>query len=202
MGVANFTSSQELTKMSDSLDLAPNNRRARFFFWLGVFVMPVFWSWFTLAGVFTRKERIMAFSGLVLFAVVIIVGWQRLEDYFDLLTIGWPLVIGWLTVALWGWLFFRLQLSVTLIEVIILIDVVAIAQPLNCWVRYFGRPFTIDWLVLPLIPLVLHLWLEPARVGFSKLERKRRVWQLLQFRKARAWWRRHCTFRSRSTKTR
>lgn len=170
--------------------MLPINRRTRFFFWLGVFVLPVFWSWFTLAGSFTRKERIIAFSWLVLFAVVIIIGWHRLEAYVDLLAIGWPLVIGWLTIALWGWLFFRLQLSVTLIEVFVLIELIAIGRPFDRWVGHFGRPFSIDWLLLPLIPSVIHLGLEPARALNAKLERKCRAWQLIRFRRVRSWWRR------------
>jgi len=45
------------------------NRRTQFFFWLGVFVLPLFWSWFTLALTFTRRERAIAFLWMSVFVV-------------------------------------------------------------------------------------------------------------------------------------
>jgi hypothetical protein len=45
---------------------AQEEPRQRLFFWLGVFVLPVFWSWFTLGRTYTRSQRVVAFTWLAL----------------------------------------------------------------------------------------------------------------------------------------
>ena len=63
--------------MSES-DPAPQpvdlrDSRGRDFFWLGVFVLPLFWSWFTLSSKFTRRERVAALLWMGVFAGVLLI---------------------------------------------------------------------------------------------------------------------------------
>ncbi len=49
--------------------LIKEDERRQFFFWLGVFVLPLFWSWFTLSRKHTRRERVAAFLWLAVFGI-------------------------------------------------------------------------------------------------------------------------------------
>lgn len=51
--------------------LSPSDQRRRLFFWLGVAVLPVFWSWFTLGRRFSRWQRKLAFGWMGLYLVLL-----------------------------------------------------------------------------------------------------------------------------------
>lgn len=156
--------SQEPTSAPATDSTPMQEPRERFFFWLGVFVLPVFWSWFTLGRAFTRRERVVAFAWLAVSACWVGFQWQALEEHWTLLTIGYPIVIGWVTFSLLAWLGYRLGMRPsTLIEVVFWVCVgpyfLHLMDPFYLAV---GKPFTVFWLLPPLILALLHLMLEPV----------------------------------------
>lgn len=144
--------------------------RGRFFFWLGVFVLPLFWSWFTLSRKFTRRERIVAFLWLAVFGMWLLQQRNALADQFETLSFVYPAILGWMTVALYVWLFFRTGFSVTFIEIIVLVDVVEVIQPSILFVDFVGQPFKWAWLLPAGIAILLHLTLEPLGLGRGSRE--------------------------------
>lgn len=145
-----------------------NNPRRQFFFWLGVFVLPLFWSWFTLSRKHTRRERIVAFLWLAVFGVWLLQQRSELVERFETLAFVYPAVLGWVTVALYVWLFFRsgcFFFSITPIEIIVLVDVLGVIQPSIFFVDRVGKPFDWEWLLPAGIAVVAHLVLEPLGLG-------------------------------------
>lgn len=157
---------QKTTDAAPETDTTPAQEpRERRFFWLGVFVLPVFWSWFTLGRAFTRSDRVVAFSWLALTACW--ADWQRqsLAAHWTLLSIGYPIVIGWVTLSLLAWLCYRLGLRPsTLIEIVFLVCVIGpyLMHLMDPFYVAVGQPFTASWLLPPLILALLHLMLEPV----------------------------------------
>lgn len=144
--------------------------RGRDFFWLGVFVLPLFWSWFTLSRKFARRERVAAFLWMAVFAGVLLLQRRALAEQFETLSVVYPVVLGWVTVALYVWLIFRSGFSVTPIEIIVLVDVLGVIQPSILFVDLVGKPFEWKWLLPALIAVVAHLVHEP--LGLVRAGRK------------------------------
>lgn len=143
------------------------DERRQFFFWLGVFVRPLFWSWFTLSRKHTPRERIVAFLWLAVFGVWLLQQRSSLAERFETLAFVYPAVLGWVTVALYVWLFFRVGFptNITFIEVIVLVDVLALIHPSIFFVDRVGKPFDWEWLLPAGIAVVAHLVLEPLGLG-------------------------------------
>lgn len=139
--------------------------RGRDYFWLGVFVLPLFWSWFTLSRKFTGRERVAAFLWMAVFAAGLVHQRGALMERFDTLSVVYPVVLGWVTVALYVWLIFRSGFSVTPIEIIVLVDVLGVLHPSILFVDLVGRPFEWEWLLPALLAVVAHLVLEPLGLG-------------------------------------
>lgn len=140
------------------------DRRTQFFFWLGVFILPVFWSWFTVGKEFTRRERVIAFLWMASF-----LGWALLQRsevarHWEEVSVVYPAILGWVTVALAVWLIFRLGLRpATIIELIVFIDVIAIIRPSTFFVDRYFQPFHWLWAAAPLAVALLHLAVEPLQ---------------------------------------
>ncbi len=148
------------------------DERREFFFWLGVFVLPLFWSWFTLSRKHTRRERVAAFLWLAVFGVWLLHERSALAERFETLAFVYPAVLGWVTVALYVWLFFRsgFPTNITFIEVIVLVDVLGVIQPSIFFVDRVGQPFKWEWLLPAGIAVVAHLVHDP--LGLGRTERK------------------------------
>jgi len=142
------------------------DQRKQFFFWLGVFVLPLFWSWFTLAKAFTRRERLIAFLWMAVFVVWLLHQRSAVAGGFQTVSITYPAVLGWLTIALFVWLLFRIRFIPTIIEIIVLIDLLAVFHPSTVFADRTGQPFDWQWLLPPIIVALAHLTVEP-------LERRR-----------------------------
>lgn len=139
--------------------------RERLFFWLGVFVLPVFWSWFTLRRNFTRSQRLVAFSWLALTACWALWQWQSLAEHWTFVSIGYPIIAGWLTLSLLAWWCYRLGMRPsTVFEVAFWGFVIGpyLLHLLDPFYLAVGKPFTPFWLLPPLILALLHLMLEPV----------------------------------------
>lgn len=153
--------------------LIKKDARRQFFFWLGVFVLPLFWSWFTLARNYTRRERVVALLWLAVFGGWLLQQRSVLVDQFETLAFVYPAVLGWVTVALYVWLFFRsgyFFISITPIEIIVLVDVLGVIHPSIFFVDRVGKPFDWEWLLPAGIAVVAHLLIEP--LGLGRTERK------------------------------
>jgi hypothetical protein len=142
------------------------NTREHTFFWLGVFVLPMFWSWFTLGRNFTRSQRVAAFSWLALTVAFIVCRWQALTEHLTLVAIGYPIVVGWVTIALLAWLCYRTGLfPLTLLELFFMFVILAphASYFMNPFAGAIGRPFDPALLLLPTILVILHLALAPLK---------------------------------------
>ena len=137
------------------------DQRKQFFFWLGVFVLPLFWSWFTLAGAFTRRERFIAFLWLAVFVAWLFHQRSEVPGELQRVSITYPAVLGWLTIALFVWLLFRIRFVPTIIEIIVLMDVLAIFHPSTLFTDRLGQPFDWQWLMPPFVVALAHLAVEP-----------------------------------------
>ncbi|WP_038167135.1 hypothetical protein [Verrucomicrobium sp. BvORR106] len=146
------------------------DRRKQFFFWLGVFVLPLFWSWFTLAGSFTRRERLVAFLWLAVFIAWLFQARATVLGEFHLLAVTYPVVLGWLAMALLMWLIFRLRFVPTLIESIILIDLLAVLSPSKLFQDRIDQPFDWMWLAAPTALAMAHVVVEPLNHWLTKLK--------------------------------
>ena len=153
------------------------DQRQHFFFWLGVFVLPLFWSWFTLAKSFTRRERVIAFLWLVVFSVWGFRQKMAIKDQVEVISLTYPAILGWITIALVVWFLFRIRIIPTIIEIIVLIDVVGMLGPSRLFIDLVGQPFDWQWLVPLVIVSLAHLVVEPlaqicsSREGSQKTEK-------------------------------
>ena len=138
------------------------NRRKQTFFWLGVFVLPLFWSWFTLTKAFTGRQRFVAFFWMAISVIWLIHQRSSVVDGWQLVSITYPAILGWLTISLFVWLIFRIGFfPVTIIEIIVLIDALAVLHPSILFVDRIGQPFNWQWLIPPLAIALAHLAVEP-----------------------------------------
>lgn len=144
------------------------NRRTQFFFGLGVIVLPVFWSWFTLARGFSNRERFAAFAGMAVTLGFLAANWPALEEFGSLVAYGYTIVLESLTLALWAWLVYRIGVRITLIEGFMLFFVFGNPRLFFDLQHDVGRPFSWLWFVPPLIPAILHLLVDPIRALFQK----------------------------------
>lgn len=143
------------------------DHRRQFFFWLGVFVLPIFWSWFTLSRKFSLRERWVAFLWMAVFAGWLVHQRSMMAERFEMVSVVYPVILGWVTVALYVWLFFRsgFPTHITFIELIVLVDVLGVIHPSILFVDLVGRPFEWKWLLPALIAVVAHLVLVPLGLG-------------------------------------
>ena len=137
------------------------DQRKKIFFWLGVFILPLFWAWFTLARSFPRRERIIAFLWMAVFVAWLLHQRSAVAGQLQTVSITYPAVLGWLTVALFVWLLFRIRCVPTIIEIIVLIDVLAVFHPSTLFADRIGQPFDWGWLAPPFVVALMHLAVEP-----------------------------------------
>ncbi|WP_395747652.1 hypothetical protein [Prosthecobacter sp.] len=140
------------------------DHRRRFFFWLGVFVLPLFWSWFTLSRKFTWRERGTAFLWLAVFVAWLLHQRAAAMDRFESVAFAYPVILGWVTVALCVWLLFRAGFPATIIEILVLVDVLAVAHPSILFVDRLGKPFEWSWVLVPLAAALGHMIPEWRRL--------------------------------------
>lgn len=166
-------------KMSLQSEFSISKKRSRFFFWLGVLVLPIFWSWFTLSKSFSRKERTLAFGWLILSTTFILARWHQMQAHAELVAAGWPLVAWLVTLALGVWLFFRLNPDISWVFVVVQTVFIGPyffqAFVLGILPVYRDWPSSPIWLLLPLIPIALHLWIRPSQAWRLKSMRKRQA---------------------------
>lgn len=146
------------------------DQRKQLFFWLGVFVLPLFWSWFTLAKAFTRRERLIAFLWMAVFFAWLLHQRSSVAAELQTVSVTYPAVLGWLTVALVVWLLFRIRFVPTIIEIIVLIDVLAVFHPSTMFADRIDQPFDWQWLLPPVVVALAHLAVDPLERQRSRRE--------------------------------
>lgn len=60
------------------------NFRRNVFFWLGVVILPVFWSWFTLSRKHSRLDRCVAFGWMAVVLSVLVLTWPEVAERYHL----------------------------------------------------------------------------------------------------------------------
>lgn len=139
---------------------AMKDTRKRTFFWLGVFVFPMFWCWFTLDQRFNRSQRIAAFSWLAVTLLALGFSWPDFIEHMKLVGIGYPIIVGWVTIALTAWLLYRTgHFSLTIFELFFGFLIIGpyVFQIMDPFYRAIGTPFHLGWLIPPTILVLLHL---------------------------------------------
>ncbi len=148
--------------------MALRDERTKFFFWLGVLALPVFWSWFTLARSFSRRERFAAFAWLAITLGLLAADWAAVQEFGALVVYGYTIFFGLLTMGLWLWLVFRIGYRPTLIEVLGLFLIFGGTHPSLLLQANVGHPFSWGWMLPPLILSILHLLVDPTKALFLK----------------------------------
>lgn len=85
-------------------ELSLRDQRRRLFFWLGVFVLPVFWSWFTLGRRFSADQRKLAFGWMGAYLLILACGHEWLVSRGHLIAVHGDLFFCWVFVGVGWWL--------------------------------------------------------------------------------------------------
>jgi hypothetical protein len=160
--------------MEQTLILTPRDRRSAAFFWLGVGVFPVFWSWFTMGRRFPKWQRNLALGWMLTVVTALVITWPQMAERYYLLPLKLPSVIGTLTVALWVWLALRLfPLGQLVMLFIVSIDIIAMLSSLcaPAYYRHSSAGFSPGMALMPLIPALLHFAVEPGHRLFARLKK-------------------------------
>jgi hypothetical protein len=92
--------------------------------------------------------------------------WSAIAEHWTLISIGYPIIVGWVTIALLGWLCYRTGLfSFTIVELFFLWLVLAptFGHVFDPFYRAIGTPFEMSWPLPPIILALLHLMLGPLK---------------------------------------
>ena len=153
-----------------------NENRKQFFYWLGVLVLPFFWSWFTLARGRTRWARVIAFGWMLLLGSWLFVHREPFGEQLALIQITLPMVIIWITIGLWVWLAVRIMPKpATFIEwivpLVMLEELLGAINAPNGFSKMIGHPMPWVLWILPLLPAALHLLVEPVANWLRRISR-------------------------------
>lgn len=103
---------------------------------------------------------------MILVMAAFAITWPQMAEWYYLLPLKLPSITGRLAVALWVWLALRwFSLSQFLALFLVSIDTIAILSSLcvPAYQRLSAAGFSPFMILLPLIPALLHLVLEPVR---------------------------------------
>ena len=148
--------------MTQTLILTPRDRRSAAFFWLGVGVFPVFWSWFTMGKSFPKWQRCLALGWMLVVVAVLAITWPQMSERYSLMSPGLPALCVKLSHWLWVWLVLRV-----VPPGILVVMITPFAQLQSLYFPFISSlalpDVSIHWALLPLIPAILHLLLSPVR---------------------------------------
>lgn len=148
---------QEGTDMEQIFILTPRDRRSAVFFWLGVGIFPVFWSWFTFGKMFASWQRYLALGWMVTTLGLFGLTWPQMSERYDLLLLGLPLLSLLVTLGLSLWLVIR---TLSFVDWFLLYVVAGGVAPLLL-TRFIEQAveenFSFKWAALPFVPTFLHV---------------------------------------------
>ncbi len=144
--------------------------RGRFFFWIGLIILPVFWVWWMRAEYFSRTQRRAGWMWTVCYLGTLILCKDLVGERLQALIFSYSTVSLQLGAVLWLWLLFRV-FSFKQLVFLYLVSVDVIAMLASLWVPALSRmePSPTCW-IFPLIPAVLHLLVEPVHRWRKKID--------------------------------
>jgi uncharacterized membrane protein len=95
--------------------------RGRFFFWIGLAVLPVFWLWWMSERHFTRRQIWCARVWCLFYVVAVNAAWVLIPYFREQITeLRWTysMVAFWIGLSLWVWLFWRV-FRITIVELLV-----------------------------------------------------------------------------------
>lgn len=143
-------------------------RRGRFFFWIGLIILPVFWVWWMRRPYFSDAQRRAGWCWTWIHLKLLLYFHVPLGERAVSALYGWQTVLGWITLALWLWLGLRLfRLDQLIFGFFLLGEVVApMLQLYLPFLRHMPLALVEALALLcftPVLPAALHLLVEPAR---------------------------------------
>jgi hypothetical protein len=156
--------------MTQTLVLSPRDRRSAAFFWLGVGVFPIFWSWFTIGKQFPKWQRHLAFAWmLVVFAIVVS---QRtpVEARLEMLALTFPIIPICVTWGLSVWLLLRIAEVPLLFQLLVFLALSHSYFVTSTLDRLAIQPFAWAFTILQIVPAFLHLALRRERLWNGNVE--------------------------------
>lgn len=143
-------------------------RRGRFFFWVGLVILPIFWVWWMRPPYFSDAQRRAGWCWTWIHLKLLMLFHQPLGERALSALYGWEWVLGWITFVLWLWLALRLfRLDQLFCGYLILGEVVV--PMLHLYVpslRHMPQALLTALALLfftPVLPAALHLLVQPAR---------------------------------------
>jgi hypothetical protein len=162
--------------LQQGTDMHANFRRD-FFFWLGVVILPAFWSWFTLGGKHSKVARMLALGWLVLFAAIVFRTWPEMAGHYQFAVANLQFVSIAISGALFGWLAMRIAFRLgcpPVVDVILFCFLAPAIFPLvssmghRMLERICSQPLGQEHMLAILVPALLHLSLEPVQKGLDE----------------------------------
>lgn len=150
-------------------------RRETAFFWVGMFIIPIFWIWWSLHPRFRQWERALAMKWTAVWITFMWIQFDQLPDYFDAAALAlpfWCMIIG---LCLWMMFICRCLDFTSLLLIVF---------PL-------GQPLSLITRIVPDHPIVALVWLILAVACNLLLNSTRRLLRLFELRLQRrlnSWW--------------
>ncbi|QIF02602.1 hypothetical protein [Roseimicrobium sp. ORNL1] len=154
---------QQGTDMEQIFILTPRDRRSTVFFWLGVGVFPIFWSWFTFERKFASWQRCLALGWMVTTLVAFALASPQMSERYKALLLGLPLVSLLVTLGLCLWLAIR---TFSFVDWFLFCVVAGGVAPLllsRLMTQAMEQDFSCKWAALPFAPALLHLVTSVAK---------------------------------------
>lgn len=135
------------------------SERGKFFFWLGMLILPVFWVWWMTEKNFTRTQIKWSKWWTCLYVALGLFAWFALPVFREkLLELQWsyPHIAFQIGIALWVWLAIRMAWPFGIVELILLVNVVGVlaTQIYSQYLNLVTEPPSIFYV---LVPIVFHL---------------------------------------------
>jgi len=146
-----------------------HTRRGRFFFWVGLVILPIFWVWWMRPPYFIDTQRRAGWCWTwIHLNLLLMLFHQPLGERALSALYGWEWVLGWITLVLWLWLALRLFRLDHLFFIYLMMGEV-VAPMLHLYLPFLRHMpqalITILALLFftPVLPAALHLLVVPAR---------------------------------------
>jgi hypothetical protein len=158
------------TVMTETIILSPRDRRSAAFFWLGVGILPVFWSWFTMGRQFQKWQRHLALGWLLVVLGMVVSHWAPVEARLEMLALTFPIIPLCVTCGLFAWLFLRIAEMPLPFQVLVFGVLSHSYLVISTLDRLAIQPFAWAFAFLPIVPAFLHLALRRERLWNGKVE--------------------------------
>ena len=136
--------------------------RGRIFFWIGLTVLPLFWVWWMDKSNFSTRQIRTGRLWTVIYILAVVMLWffcPTFRNRLDIIRWSYSFIAFQIGVALWIWLIFRTERSLSsFVVVLVSMDGLAIALPSMQTLP--PHPLSVLFI---LVPALAHLLVEPVR---------------------------------------